>query len=50
MDDKVEHREWGLGTVVAVEDDRLRVFFDNEGYKLLSREIVEQEELLRAVA
>lgn len=50
VDDKVEHREWGLGTVVAVEDDRLRVFFDSEGYKLLSREIVEQEELLRAVA
>ncbi|GAB2711249.1 ATP-dependent DNA helicase RecQ [Microbacterium marinum] len=50
VDDKVEHREWGLGTVVAVEDDRLRVFFDSEGYKLLSQEIVEQEELLRAVA
>ena len=48
VDDRVEHREWGPGTVVAVEDDRMRVFFEREGYKLLSLEVVERESLLSA--
>lgn len=46
VDDHVSHREWGAGTVVSIEDDRMRVFFDSEGYKVLSLEIVEREDLL----
>ncbi|MFS0866475.1 ATP-dependent DNA helicase RecQ [Microbacterium sp. 179-B 1A2 NHS] len=46
VDDHVTHREWGDGTVVSVEDDRMRVFFESEGYKVLSIEIVAAEGLL----
>ncbi|TDL45405.1 RecQ family ATP-dependent DNA helicase [Microbacterium oleivorans] len=48
IDEKVSHREWGAGTVVSIDDDRMRVFFDSEGYKVLSLEIVEREHLLKA--
>ncbi|SMH47077.1 ATP-dependent DNA helicase RecQ [Rathayibacter oskolensis] len=36
VDDAVEHREWGAGTVMSVEADRATVFFESEGYKVLS--------------
>ena len=42
----VEHVLWGAGSVVDVEDDRLTVFFTNQGYKVLSLELVQQERLL----
>lgn len=36
IDDAVEHDEWGVGTVMGVEADRATVFFESEGYKVLS--------------
>ncbi|QHC62236.1 RecQ family ATP-dependent DNA helicase [Rathayibacter festucae] len=36
VDEAVEHREWGAGTVMSVEDDRATIFFESEGYKVLS--------------
>ncbi|RWZ51560.1 RecQ family ATP-dependent DNA helicase [Labedella phragmitis] len=42
VDDAVEHREWGHGTVVSVEDDRMTVFFDEQGYKVVAREALER--------
>ena len=37
VDSIVEHDEWGTGTVMAVEADRLTVFFPDHGYKVLAR-------------
>ncbi|WP_166426772.1 RecQ family ATP-dependent DNA helicase [Labedella populi] len=53
VDDDVDHRAWGHGTVVGVEDDRMTVFFDEQGYKVVAREaldrgIVDVEESARA--
>ena len=48
VDDRVEHVEWGTGTVMSLEADRLTVFFDSEGYKTLDRETVASEGLLSA--
>lgn len=36
VDDAVEHDEWGEGTVMGVEADRATIFFETEGYKVLS--------------
>ncbi|NQX06296.1 RecQ family ATP-dependent DNA helicase [Rathayibacter sp. VKM Ac-2856] len=36
VDEAVEHREWGAGTVMSVEEDRATIFFESEGYKVLS--------------
>jgi ATP-dependent DNA helicase RecQ len=38
--------KWGAGVVIRVEDDRITVFFDEEGYKVLSVEAVQQHRLL----
>ncbi len=46
VDDAVRHREWGPGTVMSVDDDRMTVFFDSEGYRVLSLELVEEKDLL----
>jgi len=46
VDDRVRHVEWGDGTVVSVEDDRIKVFFESEGYKVLSLELVAERDLL----
>ncbi|MFS0794402.1 RecQ family ATP-dependent DNA helicase [Microbacterium sp. 1P10AE] len=37
VDSVVDHHEWGTGTVMAVEADRLTVFFPDHGYKVLAR-------------
>ncbi|MDQ1084495.1 ATP-dependent DNA helicase RecQ [Microbacterium proteolyticum] len=37
IDSPVEHSEFGAGTVMAIEDDRLTVFFPEHGYKVLAR-------------
>ncbi|MFE7844816.1 RecQ family ATP-dependent DNA helicase [Microbacterium sp. NPDC057407] len=42
----VEHAEWGAGSVVDVEDDRITVFFEEQGYKVLALELVEVKGLL----
>jgi ATP-dependent DNA helicase RecQ len=46
VDDHVQHREWGEGTVMAVDADRITVFFESQGYKVLSRELIEEHALL----
>ncbi|HEX3005047.1 MAG TPA: ATP-dependent DNA helicase RecQ [Angustibacter sp.] len=46
VDDRVEHTEWGGGTVMSLDADRLTVFFDSEGYKTLDRETVVSHQLL----
>ena len=37
----MEHREWGAGTVMSVEADRATIFFESEGYKVLSFQALE---------
>ena len=37
IDSTVEHGEFGTGTVMGIEDDRLTVFFPEHGYKVLAR-------------
>jgi ATP-dependent DNA helicase RecQ len=44
---QVTHAEWGPGTVMSTEDDRITVFFEKEGYRVLSRKLVEEGELLQ---
>jgi ATP-dependent DNA helicase RecQ len=46
VDARVKHVKWGTGVVIRVEDDRITVFFDDEGYKVLSVEAVQQHRLL----
>ncbi|NQX13588.1 ATP-dependent DNA helicase RecQ [Microbacteriaceae bacterium VKM Ac-2855] len=41
VDDEVHHTAWGDGTVISVEDDRMTVFFESEGYRVLSLETLE---------
>ncbi|MFD1861098.1 RecQ family ATP-dependent DNA helicase [Aeromicrobium camelliae] len=43
---RVQHVEWGEGVVMSTEDDRITVFFESEGYKVLSREAIEEDDLL----
>jgi ATP-dependent DNA helicase RecQ len=42
----VEHREWGPGLVLAAEDDRLTVLFDEYGYRELVTGMVSGRHLL----
>ncbi|GAA2038178.1 RecQ family ATP-dependent DNA helicase [Terrabacter terrae] len=46
----VTHQEWGPGVVMAVEDDRLTVLFEEVGYRTLSVEAVEDNDLLTLVS
>lgn len=48
LDQAVRHREWGDGRVMSVESDRITVFFDEEGYRVLSLEAVREGDLLTA--
>lgn len=42
----VVHREWGSGIVMSVDDDRLTVFFAEQGYRTLSLDRVREQDLL----
>ncbi|CCG05637.1 RecQ family ATP-dependent DNA helicase [Blastococcus saxobsidens] len=42
----VEHREWGPGIVMRVEDDRITVLFEEVGYKTLALSAVLEQDLL----
>lgn len=42
----VRHAEFGLGTVTDVEGDRVTVLFEDEGYRTLALELVEERGLL----
>jgi ATP-dependent DNA helicase RecQ len=44
---QVTHAEWGPGTVMSTEEDRITVFFEKEGYRVLSRKLVEEGSLLQ---
>ena len=44
--ERVEHPEWGLGTVQRTEADVLTVVFDTVGYKTLATALVEERGLL----
>jgi ATP-dependent DNA helicase RecQ len=44
---RVRHGEWGAGTVMSYEDDRMTVLFDNVGYRTLSVPVVLERRLLR---
>ncbi|MEW1953185.1 RecQ family ATP-dependent DNA helicase [Terrabacter sp. NPDC080008] len=46
----VTHEEWGPGVVMSVEDDRLTVLFEEVGYRTLSVEAVEENDLLTLVS
>ena len=43
---RVEHDEFGVGTVTDVEEDRITVLFEDVGYRTLSLELVEEQDLL----
>ncbi|MFF8293502.1 RecQ family ATP-dependent DNA helicase [Streptomyces sp. NPDC016309] len=43
---RVRHREWGDGTVLSQEGDRLTVLFDTMGYRTLSLPAVDDRDLL----
>jgi len=49
LNTRVRHAKWGQGVVMRVEEDRITVFFDDEGYKVLSIEAVQQHRLLTAL-
>jgi ATP-dependent DNA helicase RecQ len=43
----VIHKEWGPGLVMRHEDDVITVLFEQEGYKTLSRQAVQENQLLK---
>jgi ATP-dependent DNA helicase RecQ len=45
---KVRHGDWGEGTVMGYEEDRVTVLFDEVGYKTLSVPVVVKNDLLSA--
>ncbi len=42
----VRHRQWGAGTVLGYDQDRMTVLFDEVGYKILSVAVVQTNGLL----
>jgi ATP-dependent DNA helicase RecQ len=42
----VRHRQWGAGTVLGYERDRMTVLFEEVGYKTLSVAVVQDNDLL----
>jgi ATP-dependent DNA helicase RecQ len=48
--ERVEHRDWGQGTVGRIEGDQLTVVFDSVGYKTLDAKLVDERGLLSRVA
>lgn len=48
LNSRVEHRDWGAGTVLRHDGDRIVVLFDSVGYRTLSLEAVADADLLDA--
>lgn len=46
VDAEVRHAQWGDGRVMSVEDDRITVFFETQGYRTLALKAVEDHDLL----
>jgi ATP-dependent DNA helicase RecQ len=42
----VEHADWGRGTILADDGDRLTVLFEEVGYKELATSVILGEQLL----
>ncbi|MGZ4662019.1 MAG: RecQ family ATP-dependent DNA helicase [Arthrobacter sp.] len=49
LNSTVLHPEWGRGLVMRHEDSVITVLFEQEGYKTLSRQAVEEHQLLKRV-
>ncbi|QBD83355.1 RecQ family ATP-dependent DNA helicase [Ktedonosporobacter rubrisoli] len=49
LNSRVAHPEWGEGQIMRYENDKITVLFDKVGYKMLSRNIVAEKDLLRPV-
>jgi ATP-dependent DNA helicase RecQ len=47
---RVCHDEWGEGSVLRYEDDKIWVLFDTVGYKTLALPLVVENDLLRPIA
>jgi ATP-dependent DNA helicase RecQ len=47
LNGQVRHEQWGHGVVMSVEEDRMAVLFDEEGYKVLSLAAVREQDLLK---
>jgi ATP-dependent DNA helicase RecQ len=45
--DRVEHDEFGTGTVMDIEDDSVTVLFEDAGYRTLDLTLVRERDLLR---
>ncbi len=45
----VQHAEWGAGTVLSYDSDRMTVLFERVGYKTLSVSVVQANQLLAVV-
>ncbi|HEV7167263.1 MAG TPA: RecQ family ATP-dependent DNA helicase [Micrococcaceae bacterium] len=43
----VVHQDWGPGVVMSTEEDRITVLFEQEGYKTLSRQAIDDGGILR---
>lgn len=46
LQSQVVHNEWGPGVVMSVEEDRITVLFEQEGYKTLSRQAIDSGGIL----
>ncbi|MFJ8588822.1 RecQ family ATP-dependent DNA helicase [Streptomyces sp. NPDC093595] len=46
LEARVRHAQWGEGTVLSKDPDRITVLFDSVGYRTLSLEVVSAQELL----
>jgi ATP-dependent DNA helicase RecQ len=46
LEGRVRHEEFGDGTVMDVEDDRVTVLFDDAGYRTLDLTVLEEHDLL----
>lgn len=46
---RVEHEDWGPGVVVSSEEDRITVLFEQQGYRTLSWEAVQEAGLIRVL-
>lgn len=48
LESRVRHREWGGGTVMRYDADRVVVLFDEVGYRTLALPLADERDLLRA--
>ncbi|MCS5715169.1 RecQ family ATP-dependent DNA helicase [Herbiconiux sp. CPCC 205716] len=46
VEQRIHHESLGEGTVVSVDPDRITVFFDGEGYTVLSRSVIAEQHLI----